>query len=202
MAGWILAAGREAESVIADVVQAGATTIVLTGANSIFSAGDLLFISETDGGETEWLGRITQLTSVSVSFSRPLKKSKNSGAKLWRAGSSIAVAEAALPARRTRQSGVITERSLGGRFYSIRVAEPAETFTLELGGLTPASARAIMDWLDQIADGGLGALALLGPSGELMAVRMTGEPILRELARGDLATLKFPLILVGEEIYP
>lgn len=202
MAGWILAAGREAASTINDVVQAGAKTIALANANAIFSAGDLLFISEADGGETEWLGRITHSTSVSVSFSRPLNKSKNSGAKLWRAESSIAAAEAALPARRTRQNGVITERSIGGRFYSIRVAEPTETFTLELGGLTPASARAIVDWLDQVADGGLNALALLGPAGELIAVRMTGEPILRELARGDLAALKLPLILVAEAVYP
>ncbi|MCE5228775.1 hypothetical protein LLG95_04165 [bacterium] len=201
MAGWILAAGRDAESVVADEAQAGATTIALVNADIIFTAGDLLFISESDGSETEWLGRVTQLTSMSIGFSRPLRSSKNTGAKLWRAASAIGASEAALPARRTRQSGVITERSLGGRFYAVRVAEPTETFTLELGGLTPAAARAITSWLDD-ADAGLNALALLGPSGELMSARMSGEPIVRETGRGDMSTIKLPLILVAEEIYP
>lgn len=202
MAGWILAAGREATSTINDVVPAGARTILLPDADAIFFAGDMLFISEADGAETEWLGRITQADMESISFTRPLAKSKNSGAKLWRAASSISAAEAAMPARRTRRSGVITERSVGGRFYSIRVAEPVETFTLELGGLTPASARVIVDWLDQAADGGLNPFALLGPAGELLSLRMSGEPVVRELARGDTAMLKVPLILVAEALYP
>lgn len=202
MAGWILAAGRQCETTLEDVVPAGATTIALADANAIFAAGDLLFASEADGGETEWLGRVAAVTEASVGFSRPLAKSKNSGAKLWRAASWVAAAGAAPPTRRTRSSGVVTERSLGGRFYAVRVAEPSETFALELGGLTPASARAVMDWIDAAADGGLNALALLGPAGELLAARLSGEPILRELGRGDAATLKLPFILVAEEIYP
>lgn len=202
MAGWILAAGRDAPQTLDDVTPAGAATIVLTGADIIFSPGDPLFISEADGTETQWLGRIVQLTPVSVSFSRPLKQSKNSGAKLWRARSAIAATEAAPPAKRTRHGGVVVERSLGGEFYAVRVSEPSETFTLELGGLTPAESGIVTAWLDAAASGGLEPIALIAPAGGLLCVRLSGEPIVRELDRAGRITLKLPFILVGEEIYP
>lgn len=197
MAGWILASGREAEQILGDVTPVGAATIAVAGADIIFAAGDLLFISEADGSETQWLGRVAYLSPVSISFSRPLRSSKNSGARLWRAASAIVVPENALPARRTRAGGVVVERSLGGRFYAIRVAEPSETFTLELGGLTPAETRAVIEWLDELQP-----IALLGPAGDLAAARLSGEPVVRELDRAGRATLKLPFILMAEEVYP
>ncbi len=198
MAGWILATGREAEQELSQSAGAGATTLALAGADLLYAPGDLLF-----AGAGQWLGRATQATAAGVSFSRPLGEPLAAGARLWRAARWIEAPGAGQPpARRERSSGVLTERSVGGCFYAVRVAEPSETFTLELGGLTPAVERALVEWIGAALGGGLAPLALVEPGGGVLAVRLAGGALVRERGRGDRLTLRLPLILVAEGQYP
>ena len=202
MGGWIFAQGREAEQTLGDVVTAGAIQIALTGADGIFAVGELLFISEADGSEVEFLGGVTAVSPTAVDFALALLKSKDSGAKLWRPISSFATGgDAVLPSKRETRSGVAVERSLGGVSYAIRTAVATKTMDWSLEELTPQSEANLTDWLDQTAQGGLVALTLVAPSRALDAVRLHGPGTTQTLRAGGRASLSLSLLIEEEGGY-
>lgn len=202
MGGWTLAQGRQTEQTLGDVVAAGATQIALANANSIFSAGQLLFISEADGTETEFLGGVVQSTSSDVQFTLPLQKSKNSGAKLWRPSSSfVSGAAESLPMQRKVHTGVTLERSLGGVSYAIRTADPFASMELSLAELTPARELALVQWIQSATENGLNSFTLVSPTRAISAVRLQLDEYLRVAGAGGNSELKLTLLIEAEGEY-
>jgi hypothetical protein len=202
MSGWMLAKGRAGERVLTAVIPAGGKSIALAGADTIFALTQRLFISEADDSELQWLGRVTQVTSSAVSFSRTLKLAKSSGAKLWRAASVFDLPmDAPLPARRTTETGVVTQRSAGGEFYAIQVAEPRTTLRLVLNDLTPSSEDTLLAWLAEQTRWGLDPFTLLDSSGAPSVVRLAEGPIEQEREAGGRRRLTLPLTIVEEGAY-
>jgi hypothetical protein len=202
MAGWTFAQGKSAEQTLDDVTLAGATQIALAGADAIFAVGERLFTSEADGSEAEHLGRVTAVDSAAVDFSLPLKKSKDSGALIWRATTSIALyAEESAPPRRRIATGVDVARSLGGVVYAIRTAEPMTTLEWTLENLTPEREAALAAWLDAATQGGLAPFTAVDPARTLSAVQLWDGAFARLGERGGRRAMKFALLLLGEGEY-
>ena len=202
MSGWIFARGREAEQTLSEIVAARVQTIALVDADLIFSVGDTLFISESDDSEAQWLGRVTAVTGSQVSFSRELASSKNTGAKLWRAADTIATpADTVHPEKRRLETGVATERSLGGTFYAMQVADPLWSERLRIDRLTPAAEEALREWLATETDWGLEAFTLIDPAGDLRVVRLGGEPVEQARDKGGRIEWTLPLVIVEEGSY-
>ena len=202
MAGWFFVRGRADEQTLSEVTAAGVKTIALTGADQIFSIGQPLLISEADGVETQWLGKATAVGPASVSFARPLESSKNSGAKLWRAQAVLETpAEVALPERRRLETGVVTEQVRGGDFYAVKVAEPRTEVRLGLRGLTRQTEQALFLWLGAHAEWGLQPFTLISPGGELIAVRLSGDPIEQEREAGGRRAMTLQAVIVGVGMY-
>jgi hypothetical protein len=205
MSGILFARGRLNETALGEVTAAGATSIALADADQLFSAGQALFIGEDDGGETQWLGKATAVDAASIAFSRPLAQSKNSGALLWAAQSVLDTpSQAATPIRRAIDGGVAVERTRGGQWLATQTAEPGETWTLTLEGLTPTAERAIVNWLGEQAGWGLQPITLIEPDGAMTVARpATGEGrgVQRERQPGGRARLTLPLWIVAEGSY-
>ena len=202
MSGWIFAKGRAAEQTLDEVTAAGARSIALAGANAIFAPHERLLISEADGSETQWLGQVTQTTSAAVVFSRPVKLSKNTGARLWRAGSIFEIpAEAALPALRSTSPGVVTERSAGGQYFALQVAEPQVRLKLVIDDLTSKVEDGLLAWLAGQAQWGLAAFSIIDPLGAPAVVRLTGEPLEQTRTAQDRRVLALHLTIVEEGAY-
>lgn len=203
MSGWMMARGRTNETSLEEVTAAGVRNISLTGADALFAVGDFLLISEADGSETQWLGRVTATSASGVSFTVALARSKNTGARLWRAASVLELTGLdALRERRTLATGVVVERSLGGDFLAVKVSEPRDSASLAVSGLTPQNEQALLDWLREETGWGLEAFALIGPAGEMTAVRLSGEAITRETGKGTRVSMTMPIMTVGKGIYP
>lgn len=202
MSGWVMARGRENEVNLSEVTAAGVKHISLPGADGFFSVGQFLMISEADGAESQWLGKVTAVDAAGVSFSQALDQSKNTGARLWRAASTLEIAGmGALQERRKLEGGVAVERSLGGDFLAVKVAEPLTTASLQIGGLTPRNERVLLEWLATQAGWGLNAFTLIGPTGEMTACRLSGEALSQEGGKGTRRSVGLPIVLVGEGIY-
>ena len=202
MSGWIFACGKTGQQTLAEVVAAGATSLALSGASGIFTAGQLLFISEANGSETQWLGKVASATATALSFTRPLQISKNTGALVWRAtGWLAAPEEPARPASRSLRTGVLTQRSVGGQFYAVSVSEPLQTLKLSWRGMTPLALQALLDWLATATAWGLEPFTLVSPTGRLTSVRLAGDPIEQEEAPGERASLSLALVAVEEGAY-
>ncbi|GEM_PF-4542879 len=202
MAGWILARGRQAEQTLPEVIPAGANTLTLPEADQIFSVGDLLFVSEADEAGTEFLGAAVSVSAEGLGFALAARASKNVGARLWRAEASFQThAEEALPLKATTSTGVAVERSLGGRVYAVRVAEPATTIDWGFEELTPERARALGDWIAAELEGGALAFTLIGPDRRLRAVRLAEGLVTETRARGGRHSARLRLLVEGEGIY-
>ena len=205
MSALIFTRGREGETTLDDVTPAGAQSFALADADQLYAPGQMLFASEADGSETEWLGNVTAADAQGVGFSRPLARSKNSGALVWRAASAIGIpADAALPERRDVQTGVAAERTRGGQWLAVQVAEPRTEMTLTLDALTPAADRGLIAWLAEQAGWGLWPFTLIGIDGALAVVRLAGDaarPVRRERREGGRVRLVLPLWIVQEGAY-
>jgi hypothetical protein len=205
MSGILFARGRQGETALTEVTAAGATSIILAGANQVFALGQTLLVSEADDSETEWLGKVTAVSAQSVGFSRPLAQSKNTGARLWRAAATLTTpAEATLPLKRALRTGVTDECTRGGQWMAVQTAEPREELTLTLEGLTPAVERAVVNWLGDQAGWGLWPFTLIEPDGALAVVRLAGgeeRPVQRQREGGGRVRLTLPLWIVGEGSY-
>lgn len=199
---WILARGRAAETTLPDVTPAGARVIALSGAAASFAPPQPLFISETDGAETEWLGRVTQATTSSLAFSRPVRASKNSGARLWSPASMLEFPpDAAVPERRETHTGVAAERAAGGEFYAVQTAAPLTAFRLRFDDLAPATEDALLAWIAAQTLWGLSPFTLVTPEAALMSVRLAPEPVARERDARGRRTLTLPLLVEQEGAY-
>jgi hypothetical protein len=205
MSGLLFARGRVNETALSEVTAAGATSIAVTDADQLFSTGDMLLISEADGGETQWLGKVTAVDAASVAFSRPPAQSKNTGALLWRAEFTLETpSEETPPQARTIDGGVATERTRDGQWLAVQVAEPGERWTLSLEGLTPATERAVVNWLAAQAGWGLHPFTLIRPDGSLLVARLNtgpGDGVRRDRRPGGRAKLTLPLWIVAEGAY-
>lgn len=202
MNNWIFACGREAVQSLSDVTGAGARALALAGAAAVFAPPQKIFISESDGSEVEWLGKVTQATSSTLAFSRPLHLSKNSGALLWRPASSLELApEAILPERRILATGVTAETTPGGAVYAIRTAQPQTQLRLRLDDIAPATEDALIAWLAAQTNWGLDAFTLVEPAGAISIVRFTNDPILQERDAQGRRRVILTLLVVQEGGY-
>lgn len=202
MSGWILAHGRSNERTLDEVVLQGATTLALLDADADFSPGDLLFISEGDGRELEWLGKVTAADSAGLDFTRPLRSSKNTGAQLWRATSALALGGSLRePLSRQIEPGFTLERSLGGEYYATQVTEPREQMQFVLEGLTPGEAATAIDWLRTELLWGLYAFTLIAPDATLRSVRLEDKTFGIERLGGGRRRLALPLTILSEGGY-
>lgn len=204
MNNWILARGREAEHTLADVVTAGARTIALPGAATFFAPLQRLFISEADGRETEWLGRVTQATASALAFTRPPHASKNSGARVWRAAAALEFPpEQAIPERRATQSGVATERTPDGTFCAVQTAQPLTGLRLRFEDLAASAEDELIAWLAVQTRWGLEPFALVTPEGAVATVRLAdGEALTQERDAKGRRRLTLALTLAEEGAYP
>jgi len=204
MSGWILSQGREAEQILGGPAPAGANSLALSGANAVFAAGQRLLISEADGAEPQWLGKITQVTDAAVTFSRPLKLAKSSGARLWRASAALELPATSVDCqRRIVDTGVATSRSAGGNWYALQIAQPVIELTLTLGEITQKLQNAVAAWIQTTTQWGLIPFTLIDPTGTLMmVVRAGAQPLKQEQPADDNAgDLTLTLTLAEEGSY-
>jgi hypothetical protein len=204
MSGLLFARGRAGETELAGAVAAGAVSIALAGADLLFAAGQQLFLSETDGGATEWLGRASGVGADSIGFSRPVQRAKSAGALLWAAASALETPGSALPAVRAVRTGVASERTRAGDWLAIAVAEPATELVLTLDRLTPAAERGVVDWLGEEAGWGLRPFTIVEAGEPPLAVRLASDdarPVKRERLGGGRARLILPLAALQKGAY-
>lgn len=205
MNGWFFARGRVGTAALTDVTAAGARTAALPLANALFATGQTVFISEADGSETEWLGKVTSVSAGALGFSRPLIRSKNSGAILWRPEATVtAPAGGAVPLRRVVQTGVSVELTRGGDWMAVQYAEMSAEMTLTLDALTPAAERELVAWLGEQTGWGLRPFTLAETDGTLTAVQLKTDathPIRRERDAKGVLSLTLPLVVVEEGGY-
>jgi len=200
--GWFFCRDRVAQVELDASVAEGATSISVTGADGIYSVGQLLCISEADGSEPEFLGGVREVEANAVEFALPVRAAKSARALLWIVAESFHLdAENAQPFTRRVASGVALERALGGTHYAIRTAATRETLDLKLEGMTPPRERALHAWLALLTQNGLLPFTLVAPDRRLFVVRLDVGVIERAERDAIRASIRLPLIIESEGAY-
>lgn len=200
MSGWMFAKGTGAQSCLTQAAAAGVRSLPLAGAG--FAPAQRLFISEADGSEIQWLGRVTQAGSSTISFSRPLELAKSAGARLWSAAATLELStESLLLERKTVETGILTERSAGGQYYALKLTAPKTVLRLALAAEDSSLEEALMGWLEEQTGWGLDPFTLVNPENGICIVRLSGEPISQEQSASGKRRLVFSLAIAQEGAY-
>ena len=198
----IFAFDRLHTTALTDDAEAGATSLSVAGADDLFFATDHLFIGNPDGSQAEWLGRVRVVGDEGLIFSRPLRRAREAGAVIWKPRHWIRIeASVTLGPRRTVDPGVAVERSRGDLFYAVRLARPLVRTTLEVNDLPPSTEAFMFEWINTVTSWGVFPFAVIDPFGFVYTVRFTGEPVVRDFARGDRLRVVYPIYIEAEGIY-
>jgi len=120
----IFAKGKTNERPESGSIAAGATSIPVTDADSYFSVGDPIFISEDDGSEVEYLGPAISVSSSAIAVTYALQQAKGPGYKVWEPTDFVLMPYGvSSPFDRTLALGVQTQRSPGGKVYRTKIAD-------------------------------------------------------------------------------
>lgn len=202
LGGWFFCRDRESQSLLDASMESGGHVIPLDDANLLFSVGDLVFISEADGSELEFLGGVREVDADSMECALPARTTKAAGAHFWKAMASIHVAaESAQPLARKIVSGVSLERALSGTHYAIRTAATRETLDLKLDGMTTQRERSLHEWLKVQTQGGLLPFTLVAPERRVLAVRFDAGALERAERDVTRASVRLPLVIESEGGY-
>lgn len=166
-------------------VAPGATTFPLPDAATHFSPADPLFIAEADFSSPEYLGAVVTADATTLTSSLPALAARPAGAVLVKPLSSLRLpARIELPLRRAIDTGLHTQRTLGGQVVAIRTAATATRLTLNLTALTPIEEQRLLDWLAAETDHGRLPFNLIADARRLLALHLDASPFDRAESAG------------------
>ena len=151
----VFAKGVGAQGQLSQGAAQGDTVLRVAGADQAFSVGDLVFCSEADGTETEYLGPASAVGGASVTAAFALAAAKSAGAPVWRpAARMVWPVGRSAPLLRVYDSGVEVQRTVSGALYHTRLREPYREETLVFDNLPRAAFDAYSDWfINTLGDG-------------------------------------------------
>lgn len=202
MAGALFALGRTNERDITSALSAGTNQIPITNADTYFATGDLVFVSEADASEVEFLGAATSVTTSQIVTTFAVAEAKATNGKAWKPQSKIAVSGTfGSPENRKLDRGLVVQRSLGGTPYAMDVGALVEHFDLKIAGLTPRELDGLLAWLDTTTGGGKIAFTIVHLDRSVEAVRLTGIPETVVRASGGRSSVQLPVLSEGHAIF-
>lgn len=157
MNGPMVGFGRTGSTTLAVAASVGAMSLTLADA-SAYSAGKPVLVSGANGSDLYYCGLVTGKTSNTINVSVALGGGKGIGAKVWQPATFVALSlDAGRPIERLRDTGVKTDRTLGGKIFSTRLMDAKETLGLQWELLEDAEVRAMLSFLQTNRNDGLNA---------------------------------------------
>ncbi len=157
----VLANGRKSNTTVAAGASAGATSFTLVTAAG-FVVNDLVFCSEDDDSESEYLGIVKAKDGNTITTNLPLLANKSAGMKVWEPKQHARLSPMTGNPAITRDPGMSYNRLLNGETVVTKIADTVSRFRISYPKLeTPDFDSLITFW--EHADGaneGLSEFAL------------------------------------------
>ena len=151
----LFAVAKNLERALSHAETAGATDLHVPSPSD-FSVGAPIFVSEANGAEMEFLGRIRAIGDDTISVAFGLAADKSATAKIWTPSSAFPwEAVTSQPMERSFHEGIRVEQSVGGALWSVRTAEPLRTDRLRFREISRSHFAAFRSWLSAQVRGGL-----------------------------------------------
>lgn len=181
-------------------VATGDTTLALPSASSFFAPGDILFVADADATNAEYLGAVSAADTSSLTFTLPAQTARPAGASLFSPINVIrTTGRLNPPLQRTFQSGVHTQRTLGGQVVAIRTAQPAAQIELTIAGLTPHEEEQLVNDLNAATDNLRLPFTMISSSRRILALQLAAPQLNRNAAPGGRRSVAFTAFGLGED---
>ena len=126
----ILAYGRTNDATVA-ASSAIAENVFETNKNTGWTTDDYAFMSESDDSEAEYLGKITDVTSYTITTTYGLIYAKGGSAKIWISTYEwVAPFVISGPPSNDFDDGIVESETLDGLIHRVKVRDSREYFTL------------------------------------------------------------------------
>jgi hypothetical protein len=152
----VFAKGKMNEREIVSFAGASSFVIPVTDASIYFSAGDLIYISDPDYSDVEFLGPVTSITGNEIQCLSALKKSRLAGSRVWKPENYIMwPRKRSVPKKRRIETGIQSRFSAGSHLFLTRIREKSVFENLRFQDLRLREIHLFSDWIDSVIDGGL-----------------------------------------------
>ena len=197
----VFARGKEQEQALSQAASAASNELYTANASTNFSIGDLIFASEADGSELEFLGPAIAVASTYLTTTLYLGEAKSATAVLWRAAAEFVwPVEPAFPLEKEHASGISTLRSLDGTVYSARLAEPRRTDRIS-SRIRWSDFEDLRQWIETNLTGGLDDFSYVDERGDVATARLVSPGINQKQDDEGLVDFDIDIAVTDEGVY-
>lgn len=132
----IVCEGKTSECTLSGAVDAGENEITFASASAHFSAGDIIFVAESDGSELECLGEATAVSSTVVTTTLSLGAAKSATATIWTPTNLVEFGIGYQGFRIESDRGIVSNKTSGGAYTVNKIADTAEVIYFTLPAIT------------------------------------------------------------------
>jgi hypothetical protein len=170
--GPFCAQGRPIEATLSSSISEGENRIYIPRPID-WNYGDRVFVGNSDFTNVEYLGMVVTINNDSLVTTLPAARSHGDTSIVWRpAKYFIWRDQPILPIERTRNEGIVAERSAGGALWSVRVAAPSLEVAVRFRGVVAAEYETFREWIDDELRGGLDDFTWVDERRKIARVRL------------------------------
>ena len=198
----LFAKGKTNERTLSGAVAAGSYRLPVDNAPVYFSPGDLIFVSDADGGRTECAGAATAVFASEVRCLAGLSQGRSAGALCWKPTQFFSWPnERAMPVSRTLDTGVEARRSAGGVLYLAKIREGAHQEILRFDNLRKVHVALFIEWMTNHLNGGVEPFTLCDERGAVSVVAIVSSRIAQDEKSEESVRLEIEIECLEREAY-
>jgi len=157
----IVCFGKTDEDTLTSPPSATATTLNFDNSGGDYAEGDLVFISESDDTEVEFMGDVISATAGGVVVRHPVQTDKSASAKIWKPTTYLWFTYGPGDSEQKEfDIGTTTEKSRGGQIYVTKLADTVEKLTLQFSEAITSDFYDYTQFIDSDRSGGIYSFSL------------------------------------------
>lgn len=174
----LFAKGVSGQHIVSQSIAHDTNLIYITNANAYYSAGDEIFISESNGLSLEYLGQATSVDSTKIITTFNVSEGKSSSAIVWKPTDLLKFyVSPSSPKDRKYYSGIDVVRTEGGVSYSSKISDSYEITTLTFENYPRDNFAEIESWLKDTLNDFLEEFSYIDEQRQVCVVRILDNTV-------------------------
>ena len=183
-------------------LQVDDTEIPVTNASQHFTAGDLIFLADSDFSGVECLGFATAVSSSAITVLFGIKTARAVGAKVWKPTNYFQwEIGRSSPLKRSYFSGTEILETAGGIIYSTKIADSKTIEQLIFNRISVIGFSTYESWVKNTLSDGLYSFTYVDEERDVFKVRILNPDVLRVEESPGLVELMVNLGIEDEDVY-
>jgi len=198
----IFAKGKTSERTLSAPASQGSFILSVENASLYYNPGDLVFLADADGSNTEFPGPVVSVSSTEIQCLSAVSKSRSTGSLCWKPLHSLLWPQKRFsPIRRIRDTGVEARRSTGGVLYMTKIRESSCSEILRFDSLRLKEIVDFTSFLEDVLLGGIERFTFCDESGEVFVASLVSSKILENETSPNAIGIEMEIARIEEGKY-